>query len=770
MCKAAYVLFLATLIFAPMAFGTVEAWAYTLMELMICASAIFLYFSNRQNRFYQVPGIIPLLLIGGVILFQVIPLPAGLVRLISPESHAIYQNTLGAVAPVHWMPISIYPRATLMAFVRFSSYVLFYVIAIQFLSNAALLKKNLAVLASFGALLAFFVIIEFFARIMNYPLPHDKILWIRDSVYGAGSVGPYVNRNHYAGLAEMLFPLALAMFLVYRPVMAHAGFKKWLADIFLQKRISLHFLYGTAAILIGTSLFVTLSRGGIISLTLSMGLFSLFLILKTTQKRVGWGLAIIFVMILSLTGTEAWDMIFERFGNIRNEAGEIWSGRFIYWGDSTEIIRDFPLFGTGAGTFENIYPKYRTYPGNALLEHAHNDYLEFLSTGGIIIPGLMLAALAVILYKSFLSYRRRREGYAIYLFVGCLAAVLSILLHSFVDFNMQVGANGLYFFLVLALAVSASNTRFRNGLPATYLKHSTLKFHIPLLAAFCLGLGVLYVNFGTLLGNLHFSHYRNADLSADRSFENLSKIHQAAHAAAECDSLNPAYYQVLANTSAMMGRPTQALDHYETLLRLAPLNSQYLQDAGYFLSSRGDHDKADQLMRTAIDYDHNNVSTYLNYAAWLFEKKQVDKGLHVLKSAMQMKPGATDTCLTLMVWFGLNDNRMQFALPDRVLPHLEFADYLLSKGYKNKAEISYLEALDCLPNEDEIKKGTFLKVYRFYHDEKKYEKALQIIKQAIQHFPNDHRLHQIAGNLYKKLGITYRAEEEYRKFSILKAN
>jgi O-antigen ligase len=763
MRKAAYVLFLSTLIFAPLAFGTVETWAYTIMELMICASAIFLYISNRENRFYQVPGLIPLLLISGVILFQVIPLPAGLVRLISPESHAIYQNTLGAGAPVHWMSISIYPRATVMAFLRFSAYVLFYVTAIQFLSNAALLKKNLAVVAGFGALLAFFVIIEFFTRIMNYPLPHDKILFLRDSIHGAGSVGPYVNRDHYAGLAEMLFPLALAMFLVYRPVMARPGFKKWFADIFLHKRIGRHFLYGTAAILIATSLFVTLSRGGIISLTLSMGLFALFLILKTDQKQVGWGVGIIFLMVLCLTGTEAWDMIFERFGNIRNEAGVIYSDRFIMWEDSAEIIKDFPLFGAGAGTFENIYPKYRSYPGNARLEHAHNDYLEFLATGGIIIPALIVAALAVILYKSFRSYSRRREGYAIYLFAGCLAAVFSILLHSFVDFNMQVGANGLYLFFILALAVSVANTRFRSGLPETNLKYSPVKFYIPLLAAVCLGGGVLYVNFGALLGNYHFSSYRNAGLTADLSFKRLHQFHRAARKVANADFLNPTYYHVLATTAAMMDRPDEALHYYKKVLRRAPLNSRYLQDAGYFFASLDQNDKADQLMRTAIDYDGNNISTYLNYAAWLFEEKQVAKGLRVLKSAMQNQPGATDTCLTLMAWFGLKQNQMKQALPERVQPYLEFADYLLSKGHTESAEAFYLTALDYLHHEDEIKKSFFLRVYRFYKNSESYEKALHIIQRALDHLPEDPHLHRLAGNLHETLDITYKAEEEFRK-------
>lgn len=749
MHRTAYYLFLSSLIFAPLAFGTVETWACTIMELLICVSALFLYLSHRQKSFYKTPGIIPLLLVGALIAFQVIPLPSGLVRLISPESHEIYLSTVGVVTPAHWMTISIYPGATLAGFLRFSSYILFYVIAVQFLSNAALLKNNLSVIAIFGGLLAFFVIIEFFTKILGYPLPHDKILWIRDSAHGAGSIGPYVNRNHYAGFAEMIFPLVLSLFLIYRPITTRVGLKKRFADFFLQNRIHLHFLYGTAAVLIATSLFITLSRGGIISLTLAIGLLAVFLIQKTRQKATGWGIAIIFVLVLSLAGTDAWDMVLERFGNIRDESGQFNTGRPVYWNDSVEIFRDFPLLGAGMGTFEHVYPKYRTFPGTARLEHAHNDYLEFLSTGGIIISSLMLCAMIVILHKSLQSWKKRREWHAIYLFAGCLAAIFSILLHSFVDFNMQIGANGLYFFFLLAMTVSAANTRFRSGRQSTYLQFSTVKFYIPLLAALCLMMGVLYVNFGALLGNLHSSRYQDLDLSIEPSDENLRMAHQSLQAAAKSDFLNPSHYHILANISAVSGQADSAMAYYIKALRLAPLNSQYLGDTAFFMSNRRETEAADHLLRVSIEYNRNDVSNYLNYASWLFGENRVEEGTNILRSAMAMDPAATDACLALMAWYGLDENRMKQALPDRVTPHLQFADYLLSKGSYEKAETAYLEALSYLPHENAIKKDFFLRAYRVFWGKKEYETALQIIRHAIIYFPDDPQLHLLAGNLYK---------------------
>ena len=49
------------------------------------------------------------------------------------------------------------------------------------------------------------------------------------------------------------------------------------------------------------------------------------------------------------------------------------------------------------------------------------------------------------------------------------------------------------------------------------------------------------------------------------------------------------------------------------------------------------------------------------------------------------------------------------------------------------------------------------------------EKALEIILRAVRYFPNDPGLRRIAGDLYRNLGIDYRAEEEYRKAEMLKS-
>ena len=55
-------------------------------------------------------------------------------------------------------------------------------------------------------------------------------------------------------------------------------------------------------------------------------------------------------------------------------------------------------------------------------------------------------------------------------------------------------------------------------------------------------------------------------------------------------------------------------------------------------------------------------------------------------------------------------------------------------------------------------------------DKNQLEKVLDVVLKGIKHLPENARLRTTAASLYKKLGITYRSEEEYAKALILNPN
>ncbi len=750
--QPAFYCFLAALIFSPLAFGTVEVWSYAIMEMLVALGALLLLRSQRREAspLYRTPAILPLLLLCGWILLQTIPLPAAIVKLLSPEAYRIYTQALEPLGAGDWFPLSVHPRATFREFLRFSTYVAFYWLAVQLLTDHRLLKRSLAVIAALGAALAFLVIIEFLTELLQYPLPHDKIYWLRTCTKGAGfPMGPYVNRNHYAGLMEMIFPLVLSLFLFYRPRSESLQPRKHLAEFFLHRHLSRHFLYGTATVIIGASVFVSQSRGGIISLTLSLGVFAIWLMRRTHQKKSGMVLGIIFVCILLLTGTQAWDRIFDRFSDIRNASGEIYSARMDRWPDIANIIGDFTLCGSGLGTLQHIYPRYRTYPENhGALIHAHNDYLGFFSTGGLIFWTLFIAALLRIFAGTFRTYQHRREQRAILLSAGACAAILAIFLHSFVDFNLQIGANGLYFFFVLAIAVSAAHTRLHNGHQATYLQpkpaaeNRTLKTAIA--ALFLL---IVIANGGFLWANYCFAdHYHN---SAEERLtaETLSRRHRAAACAARVDPLNPRYHGIAAQTAAAMGKTAAARRYFTRAVQLAPLNSQLLQDAGYFLFQQNQNRQAESLMRAGVEVLPRNRNPCFNYAAFLFEQEKTEQGLKILKNALTIDPDNAEDALALMAWFGIAPEQMHRALPERLAPYMAMGDYLAAQGRKKPAKNAYLTALERMIAEDKVKKKDFIKIYHFLRNGNETTAAGNVIDHALRFFPGDKQLRRLKEKL-----------------------
>jgi O-antigen ligase len=124
---------------------------------------------------------------------------------------------------------------------------------------------------------------------------------------------------------------------------------------------------------------------------------------------------------------------------------------------------DFPIFGTGFGTFQYIYRKYKTWDDLFLYKHAHNDYLEILSDLGLIGFLIVLVGIVLFLRKILLRWIERRDPYAKGITLGGVCGVFAILGHSLVDFNLHIPANALFLSIILGLIFNAVHLRKNRG-------------------------------------------------------------------------------------------------------------------------------------------------------------------------------------------------------------------------------------------------------------------------------------------------------------------
>ena len=152
------------------------------------------------------------------------------------------------------------------------------------------------------------------------------------------------------------------------------------------------------------------------------------------------------------------------------------------------LIKEFPVLGTGLGTFFDVYPRFQPENFPKYFAYAHNDWLQLLIETGAI--GLTLAAAAVGIYFSSLIkiFRERRDPYVKGIGAGVLGSSAAIFTHSLVDFNFQIPANAFLFSVILGLGYAALHNRKNRDRETTLAPFRTLRTNLIIQ---CLLTGVL---------------------------------------------------------------------------------------------------------------------------------------------------------------------------------------------------------------------------------------------------------------------------------------
>jgi len=264
---------------------------------------------------------------------------------------------------------------------------------------------------------------------------NGKLYWFREMRYGGIPFGPYVNRNHFAGLMEMVIPVGLTP-LVFGKVRQ----ERWM-------------MVGLLTLLPIVALFLSASRGGIIAFLGELVVLAFLLRLRHSggKHALAGGLVLLLaVLLVSWVGVQE---ALQRFASLQslelNPDKRISMAR-----DTWHIFLDNPLAGTGLGTLQSVFPKYDTLYDGKVVDHAHNDYLEALAETGIL-GGLCCGVfLSLLLVRGLRRLLKQENSAAAALQTGGLVGCVGILVHSLVDFNLHIPSNALLFLLVAFLATA----------------------------------------------------------------------------------------------------------------------------------------------------------------------------------------------------------------------------------------------------------------------------------------------------------------------------
>jgi O-antigen ligase len=386
-----------------------------------------------------------------LVLFQMLPLPRGLLKLISPASLSTWQAFGNDPTGASYHPVTLNPWATRQELFKVLSYVAIFFIIISHYRTKEQVHSLVKTILWMGCFLVLFAIVQK----MTW---NDRIFWIYpvDEALrsGAGIWGPYINRNHFASYLGMAIPLGMGLLIYSAPrVIALPGSALGLkvARFLASDKLVPYALLFLIVLMMTATLFMTFSRGGIIAFVVSSLFFAWITWQRRTLKSKTGLLAILAAVIFAAVVLAAWDQLEERFANLEEDH----ISRLTVWQDSLGIIRDYPMLGTGLGTFESAYMRYQTTMPRLLFDHAHNDYVELVTDTGIL--GLMLGVAMALLFfwMAFQRWRHKHGMFGKCIGAGGLASLIAIATHCCTDFNLHIPANALLLAVVSALTYAA---------------------------------------------------------------------------------------------------------------------------------------------------------------------------------------------------------------------------------------------------------------------------------------------------------------------------
>jgi len=386
------------LAFAVFAFGGVEEWAQAVLE--VGAAILLIAWSIRQfrlksDRLVLVPEFLPLCAFALV----------GIVQFTFRLTASRYDT-------------------------RVELQLLFAYLAIVFLMSQAYTRRG-----HWRGFIWFLMTLGFFVCVLGI-LQHltfnGKLYWFRVMRYGGLPFGPYVNRNHFAGFAELIIPVALVPLVLGKV---------------RRERVFLVALFAVVPIV---SLILSASRGGIVSFGVEMVILFVLLLIRRAQSRyvIAGGMVLLIAAIaVSWIGVQ---QVLARFSgqNLEVSVGK----RAAMRSDTWRIFLDHPILGTGLGTLEMVFPPYDSLYDGKVVNHAHNDYLEALAETGVV-GGLCCAwFLGVLSINALKGIASQENSFGSALNLSGIVGCSGILVHSLVDFNLHIPANALLFLVSAHMA------------------------------------------------------------------------------------------------------------------------------------------------------------------------------------------------------------------------------------------------------------------------------------------------------------------------------
>jgi len=458
-------LYLGAIIIGVLFFGAIHTWVYTIVFLAVMAASLLLLKEDvirQEEKLYfrwVKTDLSPIFFaFFAYIIMQMLPLPQGLLTLISPEAKIdgdMAQPAVLALNPAdfkdRWYGIVPYIYPVRMSLIRWLTYGLLFFGLARCLNSRRRIEQAIVTILLLGCFDALYGIMQTYSG-------YGHIWWFK--IGGLDVKGTYLNHNHFAGLMEMGIALAIA----YAAALGKREEKQVSPSgkLSLRKRIVKFFSGDTESLrrfliifaggVMGLGLILSASRGGIIAATGVLFIMGLFFVFMKSERRKGLIILALFSIALIYGLYAGLDYTIGRFDFFVQDK----EARDILTEKTYNIFKDYSATGVGLGNFRHASGRYQDpILKGYYIDYAHNDYAQFLAEAGAVGMLLLVAGLCWYLVRTFLLWRERNSSFSVCLGIAPFGAIMAMAIHSWSDYNLHRPANLMLLIAIIAIGNAA---------------------------------------------------------------------------------------------------------------------------------------------------------------------------------------------------------------------------------------------------------------------------------------------------------------------------
>ena len=435
----------------PVIYAAVQTWVWAWYVVAVFVTFLSAYWRKkirlRDNGFGAV-WVVYLFL--AWTFFQTLPLPAEWLAQLSPFRSNLLNNARDLAGVTDgWPSMAYVHRIGLEQWILWVAAFLLAMLVAAACRERGFLTTLAVMLLVVGGLEALYGLVQAL-------VPSTGVLGVA-KYYMGDARGTYINRNHFAGMMEMVWPLGLGYLLSLSEWEGKLKLKYLINSDYFNRQL----LIAIALVVMFLGQIFSRSRAGIAGLLLGFVAFVGAMTFSGAGLRKGFWIGTgVAVALLGLYCAQiGLDNVVARF--LELEHG---NSRADMWRDAWLIVLQHP-FGVGPGNYQAVEPLFQLHhqPLGRLAVYTHNDYLQLLVETGW--PGFLLltGGFLYVLVRGLAGVRQayRREEYSprFFLTAGAWSGLISLAWHSYFDFNLQIPANLLYFAMLIGIVTSS----FRQG-------------------------------------------------------------------------------------------------------------------------------------------------------------------------------------------------------------------------------------------------------------------------------------------------------------------